>query len=87
MHYWNDNYDAWWWMIPMMVFMLAIIGVILWALVHAARNDQPTSPSAPSPEEVLAQRFAAGEIDGDEYRERRDALREVVASGVSPSGR
>jgi putative membrane protein len=34
-------------------------------------------PAAPSgAEEVLAQRFARGEIDEDEYRHRRDALRE-----------
>jgi len=87
MHYWNDGYDAWWWMIPMMAFLLAIIGIIVWALMHAARNDQPTSPSAPCAEEVLAHRFAAGEIDADEYRERRDALRERAGNGVSPSGR
>jgi putative membrane protein len=39
--------------------------------------------SSPRPEEVLAERFAAGEIDENEYRRRLDALR--VAS--SPARR
>ena len=74
MHYWNDGYDAWWWMIPMMVFMLAVVGTVVWALVHTTRPETGTSPKTPSPEEVLAQRLAAGEIDAAEYHERLDAL-------------
>jgi putative membrane protein len=74
MHYWNDGYNAWWWMIPMMVFMLAVVGTVVWALVHTTRPEPGTSPKTPSPEEVLAQRLAAGEIDAAEYHERLDAL-------------
>jgi uncharacterized membrane protein len=76
MHYWNDGYDAWWWMIPMTVFMLGVVGVVVWALVHATRTEPTASPKAPRPEEVLEQRLAAGEIDTAEYRERLDALRD-----------
>jgi putative membrane protein len=75
MHYWNDGYDAWWWMIPMMVVMLAAVGALVWALVHATRSEPPASPKPPSPEEVLAHRLAAGEIDAAEYNERLGALR------------
>jgi putative membrane protein len=74
MHYWNDGY-AWWWMIPMMVVMLAVVGALVWAIVSATRPDQPASSRPPSPEEVLAQRLAAGEIDTAEYNERLEALR------------
>lgn len=75
MHYWNDDYNAWWWMmIPMMVVMLAVVGAVVWALLRGTRADQSASPKRPSPEEVLAQRLAAGEIDPTEYRERLDAL-------------
>jgi putative membrane protein len=74
MHYWNDGYDAWWWMIPMMVVMAAVVGTVVWALVHATRPDQPAPPAPPSPEEVLGQRLAAGEIGAAEYKERLDAL-------------
>lgn len=77
MHNWNDGY-AWWWMIPMMVVMVAVVGAVVWALVHATRPDQPAFPKPPSPEAVLAQRLAAGEIDAAEYKERLDALHQRV---------
>jgi len=32
-----------------------------------------------SPEQILAERFAAGEIDSDEYHQRLDALRSTKA--------
>ena len=35
----------------------------------------PTWSATPGPEQVLADRFARGEIDEAEYRARRDALR------------
>ena len=79
MHDWNDGYAAWWWMIPMMVVMLAVVGAVVYALVHATRTGKSASPKAPSPEEVLAHRLAAGEIDAAEYKERMDAMRERVA--------
>ena len=82
MHYWNDGYNGWWWMIPMMLLMLAVVATVVWALVHSTRPDQPTSPSVRSPEEVLAQRLAAGEIDTAEYKARLDALREGVTRSV-----
>jgi putative membrane protein len=75
MHNWNNGYDAWWWMVAMMVVMLVVVGAVVWALMNAARPDQPASPTPPNAEEVLAQRLAAGEIDTAEYNERRDALR------------
>jgi putative membrane protein len=80
MHDWYDG-SAWWWIIPMMLAMILAVAVIVWAI---ARTTQPTSaqehkpPPMPStPEAVLAQRLAAGEIDADEYRTRLDALRDA----------
>ena len=78
MHYWNDGYDNWWWMIPMTVGMLAVVVAVIWALLQASRTHQPASSPPVSPEEVLAQRLAAGEIDTADYRERLDVLRQRV---------
>jgi len=54
-----------------------VVGVV--ALVrYLARGGQPTgTPAArpPTPQQILAERFARGEIDEDEYRKRMDALR------------
>ena len=84
MHYWNDGYDAWWWMIPMMVFMLAVVGTVVWALVHTTRPETGTSPKTPSPEEVLAQRLAAGEKTCRAVVEREVPVDfpEYVAGGI-----
>ena len=78
MHHWNDGYDGWWWMMPTMLVVLVVVTTVVWAVVHSTRPNEVISPSVRSPEEVLAQRLAAGEIDTVEYRERLDALHEGV---------
>ena len=56
---------------------LAVVGVLVWAVVQATprRGDLATTPAIRSAETILADRFARGEIDDDEYRRRLDALR------------
>lgn len=60
----------------LLFWALLIIGII--ALIRyvgrTPRRDAPTAPRA-TPEELLAERFARGEIGTDEYRERLQALR------------
>ena len=56
--------------------MLVIIGFVVWAVMQtnagsASRKEPPTT----SAERILADRFARGEIDSDEYRRRADELR------------
>ncbi len=80
MYHWMNDGWTWWWMVPMMIFMLAVVGVIVWALANATRGAAtPQPPPARSPEDVLAERFARGEIDSAEYHERLTALRDHVA--------
>lgn len=70
----------WWWhgsgwgWFAMTVLMIAFWGVIVWAVVALARGERPRV-STTDPETLLARRFAAGEIDEDEYRSRLDILR------------
>lgn len=57
------------------MFMLIIVGLIVWAVVQTTsnshrRDDDMTS----SAQRILADRFARGEIDDDEYRRRSDEL-------------
>jgi putative membrane protein len=73
MNGWYDGY-TWWWMIAMMLVMIAVVGAVVWVLVYASRVEPPSGRQPPSAEAVLAQRFAAGEIDTVEYHERLDAL-------------
>ncbi len=56
---------------------LIVVGVLIWAIVQATpRRSQAAAPSAArSAESILADRFARGDIDEDEYRRRLDTLR------------
>ena len=66
--------------IVMVLFWAAVITAIVLAIRYAgsSRNTASGPPEyAPSrPEDVLAERFARGEIDADEYRRRVTLLRE-----------
>ncbi len=69
------------WAIGMMgigwVIGLVVVGVLVWAVVQATprRSDTGAGTAAVSAEAILADRFARGEIDDDEYRRRLGALR------------
>jgi len=87
MMYWNDHgMNGWGWGLmtfSMLLFWgLIIVGIV--ALVrYAGRAPQhhpavpPTvrPPERPDPEHLLAERYARGEIDTDEYQHRLEALR------------
>lgn len=61
--------------ISMVLFWaLVIYGVVLLAR-YLGRSDRPGT-RRPTPEDVLAERFARGEIDEPEYRQRLDSLRQ-----------
>jgi putative membrane protein len=78
---WSDG-STWVMAVVMVVVVLAIAGGIIWAIVFAARSANPTgpqaatvaSPAGPSARELLDLRYARGEIDTEEYTERRSAL-------------
>lgn len=53
---------------------LVTFGVIALVRYHAG-GDQPVAAARPTPEQMLAERFARGEIDQSQYRERLDTLR------------
>jgi putative membrane protein len=62
-----------------LVVTIGFFGLIAWAIVALTRGPQGHSatavPSARTPEDLLADRFARGEIDADEFPRRRDVLR------------
>lgn len=60
----------------MLAFWALLIAVVVW-LVRDLDQRQAGSPSSPrpGPEQVLAERFARGEIDEREFNDRRAALR------------
>lgn len=62
---------GWMWLLP----LLLVIAIAV-AIIAAVRNsgDRGRSSNRPSPRELLDQRYAAGEIDREEYLERRSDL-------------
>ena len=79
MWWYGDNSDTSWGVILMIISMVlfwavAVVGTT--ALVrHLVRTGRPPAPGS-TPEQVLAERFARGEIDEQEFRRIRDVLRE-----------
>jgi putative membrane protein len=82
------GWGGWFVMAVIMVFFWALVIAGIVALVHyltSARHGhqsgQPPSPGEPGAgsrraEDLLAERFARGEIDEDEYKRRLALLRE-----------
>lgn len=74
---WDDGDhmgNGWWW--AMGVGWLLVLAVVVVLVVVLVRHFSPPDPSRRTAENVLSDRFARGEIDEEEYRRRREALRE-----------
>jgi len=64
------------------IFMIVIVGLVVWLIVSTLRPERTTQTSSTSTKtsstskaiEVLANRYARGEIDGEEYRNRKAAI-------------
>lgn len=70
MWHWNGM-GVWGW-IMMIAFWIAVVAVVAWTVRSA------TGPGRPDPDQALRfldERFARGEIDQQEYEERRTVLR------------
>lgn len=67
----------------MVVFWGALIALVVW-LVRRLGPDRTTDTTPPRPraEEVLAERFARGEIDEDEFTRRRELLHNGTKSSA-----
>ena len=61
------------------IFWLMILSGLALLVVWVVRSRPPSPtthpPMAATPLDILARRFAAGEIDADEYKKSRDLLR------------
>jgi putative membrane protein len=74
MHWYMDG-DCGWWMWFGWLWMVIFWGVIIGVVVAVVRRSGPASPRSESdPLQILRRRYAAGEIDDEEFRRRRDEL-------------
>jgi uncharacterized membrane protein len=67
------------WLVLFLVLWAVSIAAAVGIVVYYVRSPQPTPPSRPtlpSPLDILEHRYAAGEIDRDDFDEARARLRE-----------
>lgn len=79
MMFWYDHDVSGWGWFGMSVGMVLFWALIITALVLVFRaanqpHEHTHTPTAPTPEQILAERFARGEIDEEEYQRRLNAL-------------
>ncbi|QIN84440.1 SHOCT domain-containing protein [Rubrobacter tropicus] len=69
---------GWLWMIVALLFWGGLLTLIVWAVMRifpgARTGGEPLERGTQSAEEILRGRFARGEIDAEEYEERRRIL-------------
>jgi putative membrane protein len=80
MRHWDGSW-AWGVWVTMGVLMLLFWGVVAWVVVALLGHGSATGlrgddrrDTRSDPLRILDERFARGEIDADEYRQRRDTL-------------
>lgn len=76
--YWMMGGYGWMWFMP--VFMVAFWGLVIWAVVAVIQGFSQTSGFRAAPDqqdsamEILKRRYARGEIDKEEYEEKKRVL-------------
>ena len=76
--YYGDHMSGWGWaymVFGSVLFWALLIAGIVWLVRRGGRGNF-WGNNRPSPEELLSQRFARGEIDEAEYRQRLAVLAE-----------
>jgi putative membrane protein len=66
---------GWWMLVPLLLLLLVLVVTVVWAVVAMAGGRPRSRTPREEPEGVLAERFARGEIDEQEYRQRLAVLR------------
>jgi putative membrane protein len=72
------------WGIVWMILSLGVIAALVWAALRAFASEGNRRESRRDSKDVLAERFAQGEIDAQEYQERLRVLEETHHSTTRP---
>jgi|GEM_PF-2127474 len=76
---WSTSHGGW--MIGESIFWLLLIVGAIWLVISLTRDTSVRAAGAPSPLDILQQRYARGEIASDEFQERRAELSEARDRG------
>jgi putative membrane protein len=75
--FWEHHYyiTPWWhWGIGLLLCAV-VIGLVVWAVSRAMSQRSSSASPGGGAEDVLRHRFAAGEIDEEEFNRRLETLR------------
>ena len=61
----------------MLVFLAVLVALVVWAVQALRLDRRDEQPRSDRAQALLAERFARGEIDADEFSRRRELLRDV----------
>jgi putative membrane protein len=65
-----EHHGFWWF--PVGLLWLAVLGTVIWLFVRTVRRDNRSGVERAR--EIVAERYARGEVSAEEYRERLDEL-------------
>jgi len=60
------------WFLPFALLWIAVLGTAIWFVARTLRRAHPSGVERARG--ILAERYARGEVSGEEYRERLDEL-------------
>jgi putative membrane protein len=73
----HESWGFWPWIAPFwIIFWILLVGLVVRFVFWRRGAWCGPRRSMQGPDEILAERFARGEIDATEYRSRLDALRQ-----------
>ncbi|HZO62046.1 MAG TPA: SHOCT domain-containing protein [Gaiellaceae bacterium] len=71
----TDHWHHWFWLWPLF-WLLVLVLIVRFVFRRGRRGPWAHTHAAHDPRTILAQRYARGEIDHDEYRKRLGHLEE-----------
>ena len=76
MGYGWDGWGGGFWMLGGVLLLIGVIILVVWAVTALSRTGQaPThGPSGPTPNEILRERFARGDISEQEFEQAKKVL-------------
>lgn len=73
---------SWWFALPVVGWALALVAIV-GGVLYALGGDSSETPTGDSAMETLRARYARGEIDEEEFRQRRDRLTDAGGDASS----
>jgi putative membrane protein len=72
---WVDGGGGFWLLVGFLL-LIALIVLVVWAVTNVSRSGRAAThdPSRPTPNEILRERFARGEITAQEFEDAKKVL-------------